>query len=68
MQSKWIGKSEGATLHFRINGRDDRLTVFTTRPDTLWGATFMVVAADAALAQELRAEVPQVGYEAGEAG
>ncbi|MFL6239206.1 MAG: leucine--tRNA ligase [Actinomycetes bacterium] len=53
MQRNWIGRSEGAYVDFRIDGRDEPVTVFTTRPDTLWGATFFVVAADSALADEL---------------
>ncbi|PVG83422.1 leucine--tRNA ligase [Nocardioides gansuensis] len=51
-QRNWIGKSEGAHVDFDMsNGQ--RVTVYTTRPDTLWGATFMVVAADSKLATEL---------------
>ncbi len=53
MQRNWIGRSIGADVEFEIEGRDERVPVFTTRPDTLWGATFMVVAPDAALATEL---------------
>ncbi|WP_439938984.1 leucine--tRNA ligase [Nocardia sp. N13] len=52
-QRNWIGRSEGAHVDFAIDGRDEPVTVYTTRPDTLFGATFMVVAADAALASEL---------------
>ena len=52
-QRNWIGRSEGAHVDFVVEGRDDPLTVYTTRPDTLFGATFMVVAADAPLAAEL---------------
>ena len=55
MQRNWIGRSYGADVHFEIEGRDEPVTVFTTRPDTLFGATFMVVAADSALAAELAA-------------
>ena len=44
MQREWIGRSEGAEIEFPIEGLEDSLLVFTTRPDTLWGATFMVVA------------------------
>ncbi|PMW57846.1 leucine--tRNA ligase, partial [Pseudomonas sp. FW306-07-L] len=52
MQRNWIGRSEGAYVDFRIDGRDEPVRVFTTRPDTLFGATFMVVAPDARLADE----------------
>jgi leucyl-tRNA synthetase len=53
MQRNWIGRSQGAEVEFVIEGRDTPLTVFTTRPDTLYGATFMVVAPDSDLAEEL---------------
>jgi leucyl-tRNA synthetase len=53
MQKNWIGKSEGAYIDFEIEGLNRKVTVFTTRPDTLFGATFFVVAADSKLAQEL---------------
>ena len=53
MQRNWIGRSEGAYVDFRIDGRDEPVRVFTTRPDTLFGATFMVVAPDAQLADEI---------------
>jgi leucyl-tRNA synthetase len=55
-----IGKSEGALIWFPIKGRDDKLEVFTTRPDTLWGATYMVMAPEHPLVTEIatnRAEV-----------
>jgi len=42
-QINWIGRSEGALVNFPIKGTDEKLTVFTTRPDTLFGATYMVV-------------------------
>ena len=42
-QINWIGRSEGALVNFAIKGTDEKLTVFTTRPDTLFGATYMVV-------------------------
>ncbi|WP_410788689.1 leucine--tRNA ligase [Kribbella sp. C-35] len=53
MQRNWIGRSEGAFANFEVEGRDEPIKVFTTRPDTLFGATFMVVAPDAKLAAEL---------------
>ena len=53
MQRNWIGRSQGAEVHFLVEGRDAPITIFTTRPDTLFGATFMVVAPDSDLAQEL---------------
>ncbi len=58
MQRNWIGRSEGARVHFRLEDRDEVLEVFTTRPDTLWGAAFMAIAPDHPLAQELAREDP----------
>ncbi len=55
MQRNWIGRSQGADVQFTIEGRTEPVTIYTTRPDTLYGATFMVVAADSALAAELAA-------------
>ena len=53
MQRNWIGRSQGAEVNFEIEGREQPVTIYTTRPDTLYGATFMVVAVDSALAAEL---------------
>ncbi len=53
MQRNWIGRSTGAEVRFEIEGRAEPVTVYTTRPDTLYGATFFVVAADSDLAAEL---------------
>ena len=58
MQRNWIGRSQGANVTFAIEGRTEPVTIYTTRPDTLFGATFMVVAADSALAAELAAGGP----------
>ncbi len=55
MQRNWIGRSVGAEVTFEIEGRKEPITIYTTRPDTLYGATFMVVAADSLLAAELAA-------------
>lgn len=52
MQHNWIGRSEGARLRFELEGRDDRLEVYTTRHDTLFGASFCAIAANHPLAQE----------------
>lgn len=53
MQRNWIGRSIGADVDFEIEGRAEKVTVFTTRPDTIYGATFMVVAPESDLAAEL---------------
>ena len=53
MQSEWIGKSYGAEVDFQVEGRDEKITVYTTRPDTLHGATFMVLAPEHAMAKSL---------------
>ena len=53
MQTEWIGRSYGAEVDFAIDGRDEKITVYTTRPDTLYGATFMVLAPEHKLAASL---------------
>jgi leucyl-tRNA synthetase len=53
MQRNWIGRSTGAQVDFEVEAFDQKITVYTTRPDTLYGATFMVVAADSELAAKL---------------
>ena len=53
MQTDWIGKSYGAEVDFKVDGMDEKITVYTTRPDTLWGATFMVLAPEHELAAKL---------------
>lgn len=69
MQTEWIGKSYGAEVEFPIEGREEKITVYTTRPDTLHGATFMVLAPEHELASSLatdetRADVERYIYEA----
>ena len=58
MQRNWIGRSTGVQVEFAVNEMDQKITVYTTRPDTLYGATFMVVAADSELAAKLVAGTP----------
>src|SRR5215203_6595784 len=53
MQRNWIGRSEGAEIVFRVDGSDHELPVFTTRPDTLFGATFFVLAPEHPMVDEL---------------
>ena len=52
-QTNWIGKSEGAEITFQVDGSDDTITVFSTRPDTIFGATFLVLAPEHSLARTL---------------
>lgn len=52
-QTNWIGKSQGAEIDFEVDGLDEKLTVFTTRPDTIFGATFMVIAPEHPLINSL---------------
>ena len=53
MQTDWIGRSYGAEVDFPVDGSDEKITVYTTRPDTLWGATFMVLSPEHPLAKKL---------------
>jgi leucyl-tRNA synthetase len=64
MQRNWIGRSQGAWVDFPVEGREQPVRVFTTRPDTLYGATFMVVAPDADLASEIVSEDQRAEFEA----
>ena len=61
MQRNWIGRSTGAQVDFAVDKSDQKITVYTTRPDTLYGATFMVVAADSELAAKLVADTKVEG-------
>lgn len=53
IQRNWIGKSVGAAVHFDIDGTDEQLEIFTTRPDTIFGATFMVLAPEHELVEQI---------------
>ncbi len=53
MQANWIGKSTGAEVNFKLDGTDENLTVYTTRPDTLYGVTFMVMAPESPLTENI---------------
>ncbi len=56
-QRNWIGRSEGAEIDFPVAGSEKKITVFTTRPDTLYGATYMVLAPEHLLIQELKPQL-----------
>jgi leucyl-tRNA synthetase len=60
MQENWIGKSKGLKLTFNLTGTHDGIDVFTTRPDTLFGASFLAIAADHPLAQSLAENAPRL--------
>ena len=64
MQTDWIGKSYGAEVDFPVEGRDEKITVYTTRPDTRYGATFMVLAPEHALAKGLATDETREDVEA----
>ncbi len=56
-QRNWIGKSQGAEVDFPIAGKDEKLTVYTTRPDTLFGATYMVVSPEHPILDKYKDEI-----------
>ena len=60
MQENWIGKSQGLKCTFRFPGGTDGIDVFTTRPDTMFGASFVAIAADHPVAQKLAANAPDL--------
>ena len=55
-QRNWIGKSQGASVQFSLEGREDKIEVFTTRPDTIFGVTFMVLAPEHELVDQITTE------------
>ena len=61
MQKEWIGRSDGAEINFKIDNRSEVLEVFTTRPDTIFGASFCAIAPDHPIIQKLSANNPKVG-------
>lgn len=63
MQRNWIGRSEGAEVRFAVDGADETITVFTTRPDTLWGATYMVLAPEHPLVDTLTTAAQRVAVD-----
>ncbi len=56
-QKNWIGKSQGAEVDFQLSGKEDKLRVYTTRPDTLFGATYMVISPEHPLIDKYQAEI-----------
>ncbi|MGG0027122.1 leucine--tRNA ligase [Bacillus safensis subsp. osmophilus] len=64
MQRNWIGRSEGAHVHFEVEGHDEQFTVFTTRPDTLFGATYAVLAPEHALVEKITSAAQKEAVEA----
>ena len=59
-QVNWIGKSTGAFVNFSLNGADDKLRIYTTRPDTLYGVTFMVIAPEHPLIEKYRDSIKNI--------
>ena len=59
-QINWIGRSEGALVNFAIKGTDEKLTVFTTRPDTLFGATYMVVSPEHPMIEQYHERITNI--------
>ncbi len=63
-QRNWIGRSEGTEMRFQVKGRDEHFTIFTTRADTIFGVTFMVLAPESELVQQLTTEEQREEVEA----
>ena len=64
MQAEWIGRSYGAEVDFALEGREEKITVFTTRPDTLYGATFLVLAPEHPMVQKICTDAQREKVEA----
>lgn len=59
-QENWIGKSTGAFVDFKVKEQDEKLKIYTTRPDTLYGVTFMVIAPEHPIIQKYRDSIPNI--------
>ena len=64
MQRNWIGRSEGAEVTFAVDGHEEQLVVYTTRPDTLFGATYMVLAPEHDLVDGITVEAQRAEVDA----
>ncbi len=64
-QKNWIGRSEGAEVNFKLKDKDETLTVYTTRPDTLFGATYMVISPEHPLIEKYKADIENYDEAAG---
>ncbi len=64
-QKNWIGRSEGAEVNFKLKDKDETLTVYTTRPDTLFGATYMVISPEHPLIEKYKADIENYDEVAG---
>lgn len=64
MQRNWIGRSQGASVHFAVDGHDASIEVFTTRPDTIYGATFMVLAPEHPLVAQITSDDEKASVDA----
>lgn len=64
-QKNWIGRSEGAEVNFKLKDQDEILTVYTTRPDTLFGATYMVISPEHPLIEKYKADITNYDEVAG---
>ncbi|PWL32423.1 MAG: leucine--tRNA ligase [Fluviicola sp. XM-24bin1] len=62
-QRNWIGKSQGASVHFKVDGHEDSIEVFTTRPDTIYGVSFMVLAPEHPLVDQITTDEFSAGVE-----
>ena len=64
IQRNWIGKSKGASVSFAVDGHDSNIEVFTTRPDTIYGVSFLVLAPEHELVQSITTQAQQLEVEA----